>query len=196
MITERHRCHIKLRVILFLLVLSLASVSCKGDAPPPEVKDMIRAYAESGIESEKQMHQLLIERFGIDAAAEPSVVTAGYNAHTQKALDSGRRYGALAAMLPCIWIYCRVGMYTLDIAKLEGNPYREWIEAYGDDAYSEEVERMLETIDAWVEEVDGGTREAMNASFLEALMYEYAFWDYGYYGDGKDYSYVERMQLP
>ena len=31
---------------------------------------------------------------------------------------------ALAAMLPCIWIYNRVGLYILRIAKLEGNDFQ------------------------------------------------------------------------
>ena len=38
------------------------------------------------------------------------------------------------------------------------------------------------------------TRSAMTHTFLEALLYEYAFWDYGYNGDEKDYSYVNRLQ--
>ena len=38
------------------------------------------------------------------------------------------------------------------------------------------------------------TRSAMTRSFLEALLFEYAFWDYGYNGDTKDYSYVYRLE--
>ena len=160
----------------------------------PEVKDMLRAYADTGIESEKYMHQLLVERFGIDTDVEASVVTVGYRQHTQEALDSGVPEVALAAMLPCIWIYNRVGLHVLSIAKLDGNPYREWIEEYGDEEYTRQVDLMLETIDGWMDRVDSDTREAMTRSFLEALLYEYAFWDYGYNGEGKDYSYMDRLE--
>lgn len=92
--------------------------------------DMIRAYALSGTDSEQQLHQLLVDRFGIESTAQPSAVTAAYSAHEKQALETGRYEFALAAMLPCIWIYNRVGLYILGIAKLEGNPYRDWIEAY------------------------------------------------------------------
>ena len=159
-----------------------------------KVKEMLRAYADSGIESEKYMHQLLIERFGIDTEVEASVVTAGYRKHTQEALDGGEPLVALAAMLPCMWIYNRVGLYVLSIAKLDGNPYREWIEEYGNEDVTREVDVMLQTIDGWMEEVDADTRSAMTRNFLEALLYEYAFWDYGYNGDTKDYSYVYRLE--
>lgn len=40
------------------------------------------------------------------------------------------------------------------------------------------------------EKVDAGTRAVMTDMFLKSMQYEYAFWDYWYYGDGKDYSYV------
>ena len=101
---------------------------------------------------------------------------------------------ALAAMLPCMWIYNRVGLYVLSIAKLDGNPYREWIEEYGNEEVTREVDVMQETIDGWMEKVDAKTREAMTRTYLEALLYEYAFWDYGYSGDEKDYSYVNRLE--
>lgn len=89
----------------------------------------------------------------------------------------------LAAMLPCIWIYNRVGLYILRIVKLEGNPYRDWIEAYGDEAYTREVDYMLEVIDEWAAEKYKQTRDAMTAQFLTSLQFEYDFWNYGYYGE-------------
>lgn len=88
-------------------------------------------------------------------------------------------------MLPCIWVYNRVGLYILGIAELEGNPYRDWIEAYGDEAYTREVDYMLEVIDAWAAEKDKQTRDAMTSLSLTSLQYEYDFWDYGYYGEDK-----------
>ncbi|MBQ6014674.1 MAG: hypothetical protein IJL22_00010 [Bacteroidales bacterium] len=144
---------------------------------------MIRAYALSGTDSEQQLHQLLVDRFGIESTAQPSAVTAAYNAHEKQGLETGRYELALAAMLPCIWIYNRVGLYILRIAKLDGNPYRDWIEAYGDESYTSEVDYMLEVIDEWAAEKDKQTRDAMTAQFLTSLQYEYDFWNYGYYGE-------------
>lgn len=144
---------------------------------------MIRAYSLSGTDSEQQLHQLLIDRFGIESTAQPSAVTAAYSAHEKQALETGRYELALAAMLPCIWVYNRVGLYILGIAELEGNPYRDWIEAYGDESYTREVDYMLEVIDAWAAEKDRQTRDAMTSQFLTSLLFEYDFWDYGYYGE-------------
>ena len=118
----------------------------------------------------------------------------GHRKHTQDALDSGVSEVALPAMPLCIWIYNYVGPHVLSIAKLEGNPYREWIEKYDDEEYTRQVDFMMETIDGWMDRVDSDAREAMTRTFLEALLYEYALWDYGYNGDTKDYSDVTRLE--
>ena len=156
-------------------------------------RDMFRAFADSGIESEKLMHRLLIDRFGIDTEVVASPVTAAYNAHTQSAVDSRCREVALAAMLPCMWIYNRVGLHILGIAKLEGNPYREWIEEYGNEEFTAGVNAVLEMIDSWAEKAGRETLAAMDEAYLEAALFEYAFWDYGYRGEEGDYSYTKSL---
>lgn len=159
----------------------------------PAEKELFKAFADSGIESEKLMHGLLIDRFGIDTEVSGSAVTNAYNAHTQEAIDSGIREIGLAAMLPCMWIYNRVGLHILDIASLEGNPYREWILEYGNEEFTNGVNGVLEMIDSWAARADEATRAAMTEAYLRAALYEYAFWDYGYCGEDKDYSYSERL---
>jgi thiaminase len=54
--------------------------------PDPVQHDMFYAFAKEGIEGEKAMHALLIDRFGIDTQVQPSQVTAVYNAHTEAAI--------------------------------------------------------------------------------------------------------------
>ncbi len=158
-------------------------------------REMFRSFAQSGIDSEKMMHELLIERFGINTEVKASMVTKAYNAHTQKAVDSGSREIGLAAMLPCMWIYNRVGLHILSIAKLDGNPYREWIEEYGNVEFTAGVNSVLEMIDSWAAAADGQTRAGMDRAYLEAALFEYAFWDFGYRGEGGDYRYLNDLSV-
>ena len=158
--------------------------------PDPEQREMFRAFAQSGIDGEKAMHELLIARFGIDTEVKASTVTSTYNNHTQAAIDSGSKEVALAAMLPCMWIYNEVGLYILSIASLEGNPYKEWVLEYGNEEFTEGVNAVLALADGWAAAADDATRAAMTRAYLEAALFEYAFWDYGYNGPEKDYSYM------
>lgn len=159
-----------------------------------EEKEMFRLFAQSGIDSEKAMHELLISRFGVDTEVKASPVTATYNAHTQHAVDCGSVEEALAAMLPCMWIYNRVGLHILSIAKLEGNPYREWIEEYGNEEFTQGVNAVVELADRWAEKAGKAVQERMSDAYLEAALYEYAFWDYGYRGESGNYDYMNDYQ--
>lgn len=160
----------------------------------PQEHEFFKAFAVSGMEGEKQMHQLLIDRFSIDTVAVPSVVTSSYNAHTQKALDTQCREIAIAAMMPCMWIYNRVGLKILESAKLEGNPFKEWIEEYGNEEFTAGVDSVVKMVDAWAEKIDADVLDRMTGAYLEGALYEYAFWDYGYRGEEGDYDYMKHIE--
>lgn len=160
-----------------------------------EQKDLFIAFAQSGIDGEKAMHDLLISRFGIDVKVQSSLVTTMYNNHTQNAIQTKSKEVSLAALLPCVWVYNEVGKYILQIAKIDKNPYKEWILEYGNDEFTNGVNTLLHLIDEWAESTDDATRDVMSRVFLEATLFEYAFWDYGYYGDGKNYDYVNDLKL-
>ena len=150
--------------------------------PDPAQHDMFCEFAKEGIEGEKAMHALLIDRFGIVTQVQPSSVTAAYNAHTQEAIASGSKELGLAAMLPCMWVYNEVGLHILRIASVEGNPYREWIQEYGNEAFTEGVAQVLKLADEYAADADEATRKRMISTYVEATRFEYLFWDYGYRG--------------
>lgn len=160
----------------------------------PAQQEMFRLFAQTGLDGEKAMHDLLIARFGIDTEVTSSVVTSAYNSHTQAAIDSGSKEVALAAMLPCMWIYNEVGLYILSIASLEGNPYKEWVMEYGNEEFTEGVNAVLAIADEWAAAADDETRAQMTRAYLEAALFEYAFWDYGYCGAEKDYAYMKSLE--
>lgn len=150
--------------------------------PDPVQHDMFYAFAKEGIEGEKAMHALLIDRFGIDTQVQPSHVTAAYNAHTEAAIRSGSKEIGLAAMLPCMWVYNEVGLHILRTAAVEGNPYREWIQEYGNEAFTAGVAQVLELADSYAAAAPEDIRERMTSAYIEATRFEYLFWDYGYNG--------------
>lgn len=158
----------------------LAFASMVNDA---DRRVMFEDFARAGLEGERAMHELLIGRFGTDLKVDASPVTAAYNAHTEAALASGRLELALAALLPCMWVYNEVGRFIVSIADLDGNPYREWISEYSDDAFTEGVRAVLEMADGYAAAADDATRMEMTRLFVEAAQFEYDFWDYGYYGN-------------
>lgn len=154
-------------------------------------KELFLAFAQSGMEGEKAMHDMLIERYGIETEVQPSKVTTDYNTHICEGISTGNPCIALAAVLPCMWIYNRVGLHILEHSKLEGNPYKEWILEYGNEEFTIGVNQVLEMVDNWASKADEQTLKAMDYYYLKAALYEYAFWDYGYNADTKSYDYID-----
>ena len=153
--------------------------------PDVAMQEMFRAYAKGGMEAEAAMHQMLIDSFGIDTAVEPSEVTAGYMAHTRKYINTGVPALALAAMLPCMWIYNEVGLFIYNHRNLAPNPYAEWVATYASEDFTEGTRAVLEMCDRYAEEATPEMREEMTQAYLIAAEYEWAFWNWGYYGDEK-----------
>ncbi len=154
-------------------------------------KELFLAFAQSGMEGEKAMHDMLIEKYGIETEVQPSKVTTDYNTHICEGISTGNPCIALAAVLPCMWIYNRVGLHILEHSKLEGNPYKEWILEYGNEEFTIGVNQVLEMVDNWASKADEQTLKAMDYYYLKAALYEYAFWDYGYNADTKSYDYID-----
>jgi len=146
----------------------------------PEQKEMFTQFARNGLDGEKAMHELMIERFGIEASAAPSRTTADYNTHTETAIRTGCKELAFASLLPCIWIYNEVGKYLLSIAVIDGNPYREWIEEYGNEDFSTAVTTVITLIDEYAALSDQAIRDEMTRHFCEGVRYELDFWEYAY----------------
>ena len=159
-----------------------------------EDKELFIAFAKSGMEGEKALHDMLIDRYGIETKVEPSKVTSDYNAHICEGIATGDLCIALAAVLPCMWIYNQVGLHILEHSKLDSNPYKEWILEYGQEEFTTGVNKVLRMIDGWASKADKETREKMDYYYLKAALYEYAFWDYGYHADAKSYNYTETLE--
>lgn len=150
--------------------------------PEGPMREMFRAYAKGGMEAEGAMHALLIERFDIDTQVEASSVTKGYMAHTRGHIESGSLPVALAAMLPCMWIYNRVGQHIYAHRNPNPNPYSEWVATYAAEDFTEGTRATLLLCDRLAEEATEEVREQMREAYLIAAEYEWAFWNWGYYG--------------
>jgi thiaminase/transcriptional activator TenA len=92
----------------------------------------------------------------------------------------GGSYGeAMGAVLPCYWIYAKVGKWLL--AKGSPDPvYDRWISAYGDVAFQSVTEEMLTAIDRMGDEAPESERILVRERTRIAARYEWMFWDAGY----------------
>ncbi len=139
-------------------------------------------FSQEGMEAEKSLHSLLFQKFECVFDAESSLTTRKYIAHTRQYIDSKDVELSMAAILPCILIYNRVGEYIANNSKLEDNPYRDWIETYSSDIMGDGVNLSVRLSDSLAERSSQARQAAMKRAFMRAVWFEWAFWEYGYNG--------------
>lgn len=139
----------------------------------PDMDDVATflSFAVDGVAVEKALH----EQFNPDKSVDMSQACLFYTsflwAHSQADIAV-----EAAAVLPCFWVYQHVGKYIHAIAKLEGNPYRAWIETYADPAFDQSTAWAIAICDSLASATTPAIRRQMTEAFLAATRLEHLFW--------------------
>ncbi|MFE7636667.1 thiaminase II [Kitasatospora sp. NPDC057518] len=149
----------------------------------------VRAFADDAVgalAAEQGMHAEFLTAFGgsaEEAAAEPVLpTTRAYTSYLLATVYGGSFAEALGAVLPCYWIYARVGEALL----AQGSPdplYAKWISTYGDEAFQSVVRRVLALTDRLGEELSAAERRKVVGHFVTTSRYEWMFWDAAWRGE-------------
>jgi thiaminase/transcriptional activator TenA len=162
---------------LYLRDYARALALCGARAPESAALQAFVADASGAMAAEQE----LLAGFGAELGEEPlgQIVlptTRAYTSYLLAAAYGGSYAEAVAAVLPCYWIYARVGEHLL--AKSSPDPlYARWIAAYADEEFQSVVRRVLTLTDALGAEVSPAERERMRERFVTASRYEWMFWD-------------------
>ncbi len=88
---------------------------------------------------------------------------------------------AIAAVLPCFWIYREVGKHIYNNYSRENNPYQKWIETYASSEFDDTVKKAIAIMDKYAETTTETTRNEMEKSFTQSSLMEWHFWNDAYY---------------
>ncbi len=136
------------------------------------------AFASDGVEVEKHMHQDYLKN--TPEASEMSPTCLLYTS-TLASVASRPVAVEAASVLPCFWVYWAVGQHILEKAgDLSGNPYRQWIETYGDPAFTTANRRAMDACDTLAGEATESVRQEMTRMFVLCTRLEWMFWDSAY----------------
>lgn len=156
---------------------------CAAKAPDEHALAMFCEHAGGAIAAEQELHAGLLGKLDLTAeaaAAEPvAPATQAYVSYLLAAAYSGSYAEAVAAVLPCYWIYARVGAHLVGA----GSPdplYATWIATYGGDEFQQVVDAVLAATDRIGETVSDTELARMRHHFTTTSRYEWMFWDGGY----------------
>ena len=138
-------------------------------------------HAAGAIAVERQLHQELLGELGIRTPANPqqAPTTRAYTSYLLATVYAAPYEEGLGAVLPCYWIYERVGA---QLVKADSpNPrYQRWIETYGGDEFASIVEEALVATDRVGARLGEQQRAWVSERFLTTARYEWMFWDMAY----------------
>jgi thiaminase/transcriptional activator TenA len=156
---------------------SLAQIAVK--APDSEVRNDLLSYAKEGVLIEQALHDHFFKEFGVTPAGKQEPTCFSYT-HFLLSVTSLQPFEiGIAALLPCFWIYQRVGHHIAQTA-VKDNPYQRWIDTYSDDAYDKVVDRMVAITDSVAEKASSSVKSGMSEAFLDSTRLEWMFWDAAY----------------
>lgn len=136
-------------------------------------------FAGDSVAVEKALHASFLKDFDLKKQeASPSCLL--YTSYLYKQLADSPVEVALAAVLPCFWIYKEVGDYILQHQVKGNNPYQEWIDTYGGDDFDRSVKLAISICDEVVAQCTEEQRKAMTNAYVMCSRFEWMFWDSAY----------------
>ncbi|MBI2525111.1 MAG: thiaminase II [Candidatus Rokubacteria bacterium] len=163
----------------FARALSLAAAR----APREDWIIMLDEHAAGALRVERALHEGFFRDFGLSpeaVAATPLAPTnLAYTSYLLAVAHGGPFHEALAALLPCYWIYWEVGR-TLERRGSPDPLYTRWIATYASEEFGAVVRAVLEAADITAAQRAPAERETMRRHFVATSRYEWMFWDMGY----------------
>ena len=168
---------------LYLKTFARALSALAASAPDSETTGLFNRHASDALAVERSLHEEFLADLGLHpeqldtVEASPSNLAYG---NFLMASTLGRSFQeGLAAVLPCYWIYQRVGQKLLP----GGSPdplYKRWLDTYGGDEYDVIVQEVLDLTNRVAQERSSAEKDAMRERFVIGSRYEWMFWDSAY----------------
>ena len=178
---ERFRFY-ALQDALYLREFARALSIAAARAPRDEWIIMFDEHAAGALRVERALHESFFATWGLGpeaVAATPLAPTnLAYTSYLLAVAYGGPFHEALAAVLPCYWIYWEVGK-ELERAGSKDPLFSRWIGTYASEEFGSVVRAVLEMADTTAARLGDDERAAMRSHFVTTSRYEWMFWDMG-----------------
>ncbi len=157
----------------YVQVLSHIASRIPGD----EFRMKLLEFAADGINVEKSIHKYFLTGRVRESLQSPACML--YTSFLKSQAYSMVEV-EMASVLPCFWVYQKVGEYILAKSNIETNPYRKWIETYADKQFAEATRQAIIICDQLAFALTPKQRELMTEAFIIGTKMEFLFWDSAY----------------
>ena len=169
--------------VSYLRAFGQALTLIAAKAPREPWRALLERHARESLAAEHSLHDSVFRDYGIPKdevqGFETSPEGFAYESFMLAAAGTQSFGEALAALLPCYWIYAEVGR-EMQKAGSKDPTYQRWIANYSSPAYDATVRAVLAIVDEEAAAAAEESRARMARNFRTAARYEWMFWDAAY----------------
>jgi len=165
---------------LYLRAYARALAVCGARAPHEDQVVMFCEHASGALAVERSLHAGFLAELGVTAqelaGARPTPTTLAYTSYLLATVSQASFPEAVAAVLPCYWVYAEVGEALLE----RGSPdplHRRWIDTYGGEEFGGVVRAVLGVAEEAFDRLPEPAAASVREHYTTTTRYEWMFWD-------------------
>ncbi|TCM59889.1 thiaminase/transcriptional activator TenA [Acinetobacter calcoaceticus] len=202
-------CHYVIQDAHYLEAYGRALAVCAAKAYNADEIIFFTDAAKGAIVVERELHNGFMQDFNISKTEfETTALSLACHHYTSflTATAWSESYPvAIAALLPCFWIYAEVGKDIINNANqntanegeaAQDNPYQAWIDTYAGEEFNLAVDKVKDIIDQVAARCDADTIEKMHQAYTKGAELEWLFWESAYdlrtWPDGLKYDQIDK----
>lgn len=136
-------------------------------------------FAHAVFVVERELHAKFLPPKNEWEKIEPSPACVAYTEYLISKAATAPLEEAIAAILPCFWIYRDVGL-NIYANVTSDNPYMSWINNYASQEFAEITNTAISLMDEVASQCNAEGLERMKNAFEYASLFEWHFWDDSY----------------
>lgn len=147
---------------------------------PAYVREFL-GFAESVFVAEQELvHCYFKKEFAFNDTGLVTPATLSYTSYLLQICSLLPVEVAVAAVLPCFWVYRETGCSIARDA-CGDNPFYRWIETYSSEEFSQAVDKAIAIFDALGDQATEAVKTAMLKAFYNSTCLEWHFWNDAYH---------------
>jgi thiaminase (transcriptional activator TenA) len=165
---------------IYLREFGRALAIAAARAPEDDWIVMFAEHAANAVKVERALHEGFFQQWGLSpaevATTSPAPTNLAYTSYLLATAYGGKFHEAIAALLPCYWIYWEVGKVLEGIGSPEPL-FQRWIGTYASADFGAIVRGVLQATDAIAADLPERELVSMRRHFLITSRYEWMFWE-------------------
>lgn len=158
--------------ILYIHNDSIALKILSERAMDKKEKDFFLKMSHDCIEIENILHNEFLDYFKTSKAKYQSPAFSAYSKHILKKANTANYSVAVAALLPCFWVYGKVGLHILEIQE-PNNKYQKFIDTYSGEEYNVYTREFINITEKLGRKADSSLKEEIIDAFTTSSRHEF-----------------------